>query len=86
MLEFSPDLNFSMADSSNCDTENFYWTGADCARKDENGNIFCATGYAEYKNKCWSELPFANKRWTPAEANQWLHDGNDNFVIITFKK
>ena len=28
----------------------------------------------------------AKKHYTPAEANQWLHDGNDNFVIITLKK
>ena len=43
-------------------------------------------GQVPYNNQCWDEYPFAKKRWTPAEANQWLHDGNDNFVVITFKK
>ena len=43
-------------------------------------------GQVPYNNQCWDEYPFAKKRWTPAEANEWLHDGNDNFVVITFKK
>ena len=43
-------------------------------------------GQVPYDNKCWDEYPFARKRWTPAEAAEWLHDGNDNFVVITFKK
>jgi hypothetical protein len=43
-------------------------------------------GQVPYDNKCWDEYPFAKKRWTPAEAAEWLHDGNDNFVVITFKK
>ena len=43
-------------------------------------------GQVPYNNQCLSEYPFAKKRWTPAEANEWLHDGNDNFVVITFKK
>ncbi len=43
-------------------------------------------GQVPYENKCWDEYPFARKRWTPAEAAEWLHDGNDNFVVITFKK
>ena len=43
-------------------------------------------GQVPYNNQCLDEYPFAKKRWTPAEANEWLHDGNDNFVVITFKK
>ena len=43
-------------------------------------------GQVPYDNQCWNEYPFAKKRWTPAEASKWLHDGNDNFVVITFKK
>ena len=43
-------------------------------------------GQVPYNNQCVDEYPFAKKRWTPAEANEWLHDGNDNFVVITFKK
>jgi hypothetical protein len=46
----------------------------------------CSNGQVEWQGKCYDEYPFAKKRWTPAEANEWLHDGNDNFVIITFKK
>ena len=55
---------------------------ADCAFREKclkQGNVV-------YNNECVAEYPFAKKRWTPAEANEWLHDGNDNFVIITFKK
>ena len=75
----------SSVTESQC-TGNYGWNGASCARKDDNGNVACAAGYAGYQGKCWSELPFAKKHWTPAEAAQWLHDGNDNFVVITFKK
>ena len=66
-------------------TGNYGWKGVSCARKDENGNIVCANGYADYKNKCWAELPFSKKKWTPAEANEWLNNDN-NTVTITFKK
>ena len=46
----------------------------------EQGKVF-------WGEECYDEYPFAKKkRWTPAEANEWLHDGNDNFVVITFKK
>ena len=74
----------SYATENQC-TGNYGWTGTSCARKDENGNIVCASGYADYKNKCWAELPFAKKHWTPTEANEWLNDEN-NTVTITFKK
>jgi hypothetical protein len=45
----------------------------------EQGKVF-------WGEECHDTYPFTKKRWTPAEANEWLHDGNDNFVIITFKK
>ena len=43
-------------------------------------------GQVYWDNQCVDEYPFTKKRWTPAEASEWLHEGNDNFVIITFKK
>ncbi len=86
-LTYCIDSNMIVAaNESQCTGSNYYWSGTECARRNIDGSINCASGYAEYKNKCWDELPFAKKRWTPAEANQWLHDGNDNFVVITFKK
>ena len=70
------------------DEENvsYYHTGTECAKLPESGNITCTSGYADYNGNCYAQLPFSKKRWTPAEANEWLHDGNDNFVVITFKK
>ena len=70
------------------DDENvsYYHTGTECAKLPESGNITCASGYADYNGNCYAQVPFSKKRWTPAEANEWLHDGNDNFVVITFKK
>ena len=62
-----------------CKNADFLWSGSSCVKS-------CASGFVEWDNECLSEYPFAKKRWTPAEANEWLHDGNDNFVIITFKK
>lgn len=56
---------------------------ADCAYNYDR-NCF-KQGRVFYKGDCMDEYPFSRKRWTPAEANEWLHDGNDNFVIITFK-
>ena len=76
---------FLPANESQC-TGNYGWSGASCVRKDEEGKVACASGYVEWEKDCLSEYPFAKKRWTPAEAAQWLHDGNDNFVILTFKK
>ena len=73
------------ANSEQC-TGNYGWNGANCVKKDAEGNVTCASGFVEWDNACVDEYPFAKKRWTPAEANEWLHDGNDNFVIITFKK
>ena len=86
-LTYCIDSNMIVAaNESQCTGSNYYWSGIECARRNIDGSINCADGYAEYKNKCWAELPFSKKRWTPAEANEWLHDGNDNFVVITFKK
>ena len=62
-----------------CKNADFLWSGSSCVKS-------CASGFVEWDKQCWSEYPFAKKRWTPAEANEWLHDGNDNFVVITFKK
>ena len=79
-------LAFSIAGKEKCNTENYYWNGKGCEKTREDGSKPCAEDYVSYKNECLSEYPFAKKRWTPAEANEWLHDGNDNFVVITFKK
>lgn len=77
-------ITYGTANETQC-TGNYGWTGKNCARKDENGNVTCASGYADYKNKCWDELPFSKKHWTPAEAVQWLNE-DDNTITITFKK
>ena len=44
-----------------------------------------ANGQVFYKEQCWDEFPFSKKKWTPAEAAQWLNE-DDNTVTITFKK
>ena len=67
-------------------TQYYYWNGKKCSKFGADENINCASGFVEWENACLDEYPFAKKRWTPAEANEWLHDGNDNFVVITFKK
>ena len=85
-LDLSQDGAFSIAGKEKCNTENYYWDGKGCEKTREDGSKPCANDYVSYKNECLSEYPFAKKRWTPAEANEWLHDGNDNFVVITFKK
>ncbi len=77
--------NFSLAKKEQC-TGNYYWNGKVCKKAGEDGERSCAEGFVSYKNDCLDEYPFAKKRWTPAEANEWLNDGNDNFVVITFKK
>jgi hypothetical protein len=79
--------NFNLADETNCDTANYYWNGKICIREENPQNRECVGGYVMLKEKCVDPLKrFAKKHYTPAEANEWLHDGNDNFVIITFKK
>ena len=64
----------------------YYYNGSDCTPIIAGQKLKCTNDYVEYQNLCLEEYPFAKKRWTPAEANEWLHDGNDNFVVITFKK
>ena len=61
-----------------CQNADFLWSANSCVKS-------CPSGYADYKNECWEELPFSKKRWTPAEAAEWLNE-NDNMVTITFKK
>ncbi len=85
-LDLSQDGAFSIAGKEKCNTENYYWDGKGCEKTREDGSKPCANDYVSYKSECLSEYPFAKKRWTPAEAAEWLHDGNDNFVVITFKK
>ena len=84
---------FDAGDHKECfktsnDGENvsYYHSGSECVEYNEDEGIICASDYADYNGNCYAELPFSKKRYTPAEANQWLKDGNDNFVIITFKK
>ena len=79
-------VQFSLASKNQCNSTMYYFNGKECIREPEISNRQCADGYVSWKNECLDEYPFAKKRWTPAEANEWLHDGNDNFVVITFKK
>ena len=76
------------AKDEQCNDKNHYYTGSECLKRPKNSDdILCTGGYVKLKNNCIDPLKtFAKKRWTPAEAAEWLHDGNDNFVIITFKK
>ena len=85
-----------------CSGSKHYYNGLECVRRPTDGtDITCINGYKKSKNncincsvankvewngECYDEYPFAKKHYTPAEAAEWLHDGNDNFVIITFKK
>ena len=69
----------------------YYFTGSSCEHRPTDGtDITCEhelSGYVKVGNYCVSpENSYAKKHYTPAEAAQWLHDGNDNFVVITFKK
>ena len=77
------------ATDNKCVNKNYTPTGGDDIG-DVSGDFNPAdcynNGQVPYNNQCLDEYPFAKKRWTPAEANEWLHDGNDNFVVITFKK
>ena len=73
-----------------CD-KNMYYSGYECRMRPTDGtDITCdydISGYVKVGNNCYSpEVTYAKKHYTPAEANQWLKDGNDNFVILTFKK
>ena len=78
---------FAMATETQCKaTKKYGWDGTSCVKKDSEGKVSCASGFVSWNNECLDEYPFAKKRWTPAEAAKWLHDGNDNFVVLTFKK
>ena len=73
-----------------CDND-MYYTGSECIMRPTDGtDITCdydISGYVKVGDYCASpENSYAKKHYTPAEANEWLHDGNDNFVVITFKK
>lgn len=61
---------------------------ADCnnyAKSNNLSSILCENKeQVVWQAHCYDEYPFSRKRWTPAEANEWLKD-DDNFVIITFK-
>ena len=75
---------------SYCDKD-MYYSGYECKMRPTDGTeITCdydISGYVKVGNNCYSpEVTYAKKHYTPAEANEWLHDGNDNFVVITFKK
>ena len=75
---------------SYCDKD-MYYSGYECRMRPTDGtDITCdydISGYVKVGNNCYSpEVTYAKKHYTPAEANQWLHDGNDNFVVLTFKK
>ncbi len=88
---YSDKVIFDAGDHKEClhsesDDYYYYHTGTGCTEIPDDGNISCSAGYADYNGNCYSQLPFSKKRWTPAEAAQWLHDGNDNFVVLTFKK
>ena len=70
---------------------NYYFNGSTCNKRPTDGEeITCdheISGYVKVGDYCASpENTYAKKHYTPAEAAQWLHDGNDNFVVITFKK
>ncbi len=72
-----------------CDN-NMYYTGSECImRPEDSEDIVCdyeGTGYIKVGDSCYSPyVTYAKKRYTPAEANQWLKD-NNNSVTITFKK
>ena len=84
--------NITAATESQCNnSKSYYFTGSECIKRPTDGaDITCEheiSGYVKVGNYCASpENTYAKKHYTPAEANQWLHDGNDNFVVITFKK
>ncbi|MBR3501284.1 MAG: leucine-rich repeat domain-containing protein [Alphaproteobacteria bacterium] len=71
-----------------CDN-NMYYTGIECLMRPTNpADIICEhtiSGYVKIGDNCVSpENSYAKKRYTPAEANQWLYD-EGNTVILTFK-
>jgi hypothetical protein len=61
-----------------CQNESFLWVRNSCKKS-------CPQGQVYYKFDCLDEYPFAKKKYTPAEAAQWLNEDN-NTVTLTFKK
>ena len=84
--------NVTAATESQCNnSKSYYFTGSECIKRPtDEADITCEheiSGYVKVGNYCVSpENSYAKKHYTPAEAAQWLHDGNDNFVVITFNK
>lgn len=78
------------ATDENCNGEKHFYDGQRCVNQPNVDERVCEheiSGYVKVGKYCVSpENSYAKKHYTPAEANEWLHDGNDNFVIITFKK
>lgn len=63
---------------------------ASCGKNYLPENGYCVLSQCDddkvfYKGACLDEYPFAKKRYTPAEANQWLND-DENIITITYKK
>ena len=76
LLGYGYAINFSLADSSNCESSHYYWSGSSCNNK-KNG-INCDENWKQVETWC-------NRiRYTPAEAAQYLKD-TDNEIIMTFK-
>lgn len=83
-----PYATFKPVNESQCNTSvSYYFNGASCERRPADGSsITCVDGYAKIKGYCVDPLKtFAKKRYTPAEAAQWLNEDN-NTVTLTFKK
>ena len=82
--------NYGVAKDGDCNTANYYYDGRNCNYDPDADSRVCEheiSGYVKVGDYCVSpENSYAKKHYTPAEAAQWLHDGNDNFVVLTFKK
>lgn len=81
--------NVHLATDSMCNNGEYYYTGSECIKEPDVSKRICEyerTGYIKVGNYCASpEVTYAKKRYTPAEAAQWLNE-DDNTVILTFKK
>ena len=76
----NPNIYVFSATGTTNDTE---FSTSSCDGQYPNG----INGWEDMKKRITTaELPFAKKkRWTPAEATQWLNE-DDNTVTITFKR
>jgi hypothetical protein len=65
----------------------YYYNGEICKNlPSDSKDMICVGGYAKLKGNCVDPLKtFAKKRYTPAEAAQWLNEDN-NTITLTFKK